>query len=85
MTTFELNSRYYRSILRTIWNVTVDVRLERLDHLAAKFKLKCDIHEAWSRGKEDMLQAQDFKKCRLSDLKVMTMASVHIVCQVDYR
>lgn len=56
--------------------MTVDVRLERLDHLAAKFKLKCDIHEAWSRGKEDMLQAQDFKKCRLSDLKVMTKARV---------
>jgi len=52
-------------------------RLERLDHLAAKFKLKCDIHEAWSRGKEDMLQAQDFKKCRLSDLKVMTIAWSH--------
>jgi len=46
-------------------------RLERLDHLAQKFKLKCDIHEDWSKGKEGMLQAQDFKKCRLSDLKVL--------------
>ena len=50
--------------------MSANFRLERLDHLAAKFKLKCDIHEAWARGKEDMLQAQDFKKCRLSDLKV---------------
>lgn len=45
-------------------------RLERLDHLAQKFKHKCDIHEEWSYGKEDLLQAQDFKKCRLNELKV---------------
>jgi len=57
--------------------MTTNFRLERLDHLAAKFKLKCDIHEAWSRGKEDMLQAQDFKKCRLSDLKVMMILDLN--------
>ena len=45
-------------------------RLERLDHLAQKFKHKCDIHEEWSYGKDDLLQAQDFKKCRLNELKV---------------
>ncbi len=45
-------------------------RLERLEHLAEKFNLKCDLHEGWSSGKEEMLQSQDFKKCRLSDLKV---------------
>ena len=48
----------------------IATRLERLDHLAMKFKHKCDIHEEWSYGKEDMLQAQDFKKCRLNELKV---------------
>lgn len=53
------------------WLLSELQRLERLDHLAQKFKHKCDIHEDWSRGKEDMLQAQDFKKCRLSDLKAM--------------
>ena len=46
------------------------LRLERLDHLARKFKHKCDIHEEWSYGKEELLQAQDFKKCRLNELKV---------------
>ena len=46
-------------------------RLERLDHLAQKFKHKCDIHEEWSHGKESMLQAQDFKQCRLNELKVI--------------
>jgi len=45
-------------------------RLERLDHLAQKFRHKCDIHEEWTFGKEDLLQAQDFKQCRLNELKV---------------
>ena len=49
----------------------VVARLERLDHLAKKFKHKCDIHEEWAYGKEDMLQAQDFKKCRLNELKAL--------------
>lgn len=30
-------------------------KLERLDHLVAKFKHKCDIHESWSQGKSDFL------------------------------
>ncbi|ESO12433.1 hypothetical protein HELRODRAFT_93275 [Helobdella robusta] len=51
-------------------------RLERLEHLARKFKQKCDIHEEWSLGKEDLLQAQDFKKCRLSDLKALKQRHV---------
>jgi len=53
------------------WLLSELQRLERLEHLAQKFKLKCDVHDDWSRGKEAMLQAQDFKKCRLSDLKAM--------------
>lgn len=53
------------------WLLSELQRLERLEHLARKFKQKCDLHEEWSLGKEDMLQAQDFKKCRLSDLKAL--------------
>ena len=49
-------------------------RLERLDHLAQKFKHKCDIHEEWTTGKEGQLQAQDFKQCRLNELKVRPVA-----------
>ena len=45
-------------------------RLERLDHLAQKFRHKCEIHEEWSTGKEEMLQSVDFKRCRLNELKV---------------
>jgi len=53
------------------WLLSELQRLERLDHLAKKFKHKCDIHEEWAYGKEDMLQAQDFKKCRLNELKAL--------------
>lgn len=53
------------------WLLSELQRLERLDHLAQKFKHKCDIHEEWSYGKEELLQAQDFKKCRLNELKAL--------------
>lgn len=53
------------------WLLSELQRLERLDHLARKFRNKCDIHEEWSIGKEDMLQTQDFKRCKLSDLKAL--------------
>ncbi|CAN8009783.1 unnamed protein product [Ixodes pacificus] len=46
-------------------------RLERLDHLAQKFKHKADIHEEWTRGKEEMLQSQDFRQCRLNEVKAL--------------
>lgn len=48
-----------------------DYRLERLEHLAQKFKHKADIHEDWTRGKEEMLQSQDFRQCKLNELKAL--------------
>ncbi|XP_071079754.1 alpha-actinin, sarcomeric-like isoform X2 [Haliotis cracherodii] len=53
------------------WLLSELQRLERLDHLAQKFRHKCQIHEEWSTGKEDMLQSRDFKQCRLNELKAM--------------
>ena len=32
------------------WLLNELQRLERLEHLAKKFKNKCDIHEEWSNG-----------------------------------
>lgn len=32
------------------WLLNEMQRLERLEHLAKKFKNKCDIHEEWSTG-----------------------------------
>ena len=33
------------------WLLAELMRLERLEHLAKKFKHKADIHEAWTSGK----------------------------------
>ncbi|XP_037082944.1 alpha-actinin, sarcomeric isoform X1 [Pollicipes pollicipes] len=53
------------------WLLTEVMRLERIDHLAKKFNHKADIHEEWTRGKEEMLQSQDFRNCKLNDLKAL--------------
>lgn len=45
--------------------------LERLEHLAKKFKHKADIHEEWTKGKEEMLQSQEFRHCKLNELKAL--------------
>ncbi|KAH9630525.1 hypothetical protein HF086_018441 [Spodoptera exigua] len=53
------------------WLLSEMMRLERLDYLAQKFKHKADIHEDWTRGKEEMLQSQDFRQCKLNDIKAL--------------
>ena len=44
--------------------------MERLDHLAAKFKHKCDIHEAWTEGKPEMLQQDNYSDASLAGILV---------------
>ncbi|XP_044743684.1 alpha-actinin, sarcomeric isoform X1 [Chrysoperla carnea] len=53
------------------WLLSEMMRLERLEHLAQKFKHKADIHEGWTHGKEEKLQSQDFRQCKLNDLKAL--------------
>lgn len=53
------------------WLLSELQRLERLEHLAKKLKHKCDIHEQWSNGKEEMLSSSDYKKCRLNEIKAL--------------
>lgn len=53
------------------WLLSEMMRLERLDHLAQKFKHKADTHEEWTQGKEIMLQSQDFRNCRLNEVKAL--------------
>lgn len=53
------------------WLLAEMMRLERLEHLAQKFKHKADAHEDWTRGKEELLQSQDFRQCRLNELKAL--------------
>ncbi|CAG9803826.1 unnamed protein product [Chironomus riparius] len=53
------------------WLLAETMRLERLEHLAQKFKHKADTHEEWTRGKEEMLQSPDYRSCRLYELKAL--------------
>ncbi|KRX89670.1 Alpha-actinin-2 [Trichinella pseudospiralis] len=45
--------------------------LERLEHLAEKFRRKCAIHEEWAQGKEQMLASGDYKGSYLYELKAL--------------
>ncbi|CAL9686763.1 unnamed protein product [Knipowitschia caucasica] len=53
------------------WLLNEIRRLERLDHLAEKFRQKAAIHEAWTEGKEEMLQQKDFETASLSEIKAL--------------
>ncbi|XP_022095721.1 alpha-actinin, sarcomeric-like isoform X1 [Acanthaster planci] len=50
------------------WLLAEMRRLERLDHLARKFRHKCDIHEAWAEGKEPELEDSDFSGVKLNEI-----------------
>lgn len=50
--------------------------MERLDHLAEKFKHKCNIHESWTSGKTDMLKKDDYEKATLAEVLVSKLLSV---------
>ncbi|KAK3573752.1 hypothetical protein QTP86_032549 [Hemibagrus guttatus] len=53
------------------WLLNEIRRLERLDHLAEKFRQKAAIHEAWTEGKESMLNQKDYETASLSDIKAL--------------
>lgn len=53
------------------WLLAEMMRLERIEHLVQKLKHKSDLHEAWTTGKEDMLASQDFRNCRLAEVKAL--------------
>ncbi|KAL9953111.1 hypothetical protein ACROYT_G040471 [Oculina patagonica] len=56
-------------------------RMERLDHLAEKFRHKCNIHEAWTSGKTDMLKKDDYEKATLAD--VLALKKKHEAFESD--
>ncbi|XP_029585188.1 alpha-actinin-1, partial [Salmo trutta] len=53
------------------WLLNEIRRLERLDHLAEKFRQKAATHEAWTEGKEEMLRSLDFETASLSEIKAL--------------
>ncbi|XP_069799806.1 alpha-actinin-4 isoform X1 [Dendropsophus ebraccatus] len=53
------------------WLLNEIRRLERLDHLAEKFRQKASIHEAWTEGKEAMLKQKDYETATLAEIKAL--------------
>ncbi|VTJ81975.1 Hypothetical predicted protein [Marmota monax] len=53
------------------WLLNEIQRLERLDHLAEKFRQKASIHQAWTDGKEAMLPQKDYETVTLSEVKAL--------------
>ncbi|XP_032870139.1 alpha-actinin-4 isoform X3 [Amblyraja radiata] len=51
------------------WLLNEIRRLERLDHLAEKFRQKASIHEDWTTDKEVMLTQKDYETAALADIK----------------
>ncbi|VDN38905.1 unnamed protein product [Gongylonema pulchrum] len=47
------------------------MRLERLEHLAEKFRRKCALYEEWAYGKEDALRSADWRSCGLYKIKAL--------------
>ncbi|XP_078413419.1 alpha-actinin-2 isoform X3 [Cetorhinus maximus] len=46
-------------------------RLERLDHLAEKFRQKATTHELWSHGKDCMLMQKDYESASLTEVRAL--------------
>ncbi|XP_018424404.1 PREDICTED: alpha-actinin-3 isoform X1 [Nanorana parkeri] len=46
-------------------------RLERLEHLAEKFKQKATLHESWTRGKEELLSQRDYESASLMEIRAL--------------
>ncbi|CAH8668404.1 unnamed protein product, partial [Dicrocoelium dendriticum] len=63
------------------WLLAEIKRLEQIEHLARKFRLKCGIHEAWSYGKAAELEKRDYEGASLSSLRAM--AQKHDAFEVD--
>uniref|UniRef100_A0A8C6PVQ4 Actinin, alpha 2b n=1 Tax=Nothobranchius furzeri TaxID=105023 RepID=A0A8C6PVQ4_NOTFU len=53
------------------WLLTEIRRLERLDHLAEKFRQKATNHENWASGKELILSQKDYETATLTEIRAL--------------
>uniref|UniRef100_A0A673CUC3 Actinin, alpha 2b n=1 Tax=Sphaeramia orbicularis TaxID=375764 RepID=A0A673CUC3_9TELE len=53
------------------WLLTEIRRLERLDHLAEKFRQKATNHENWASGKELTLSQKDYETTTLTEVRAL--------------
>ncbi|KAF7233347.1 hypothetical protein EG68_04397 [Paragonimus skrjabini miyazakii] len=63
------------------WLLAEIKRLEQIEHLARKFRLKCATHEAWTEGKAAALEKRDYEGASLSSLRAM--AQKHVTFEAD--
>ncbi|XP_072524179.1 alpha-actinin-2-like isoform X3 [Salminus brasiliensis] len=53
------------------WLLTEIHRLERLNHLAEKFKQKATTHETWAKGKDELLMLKDYETASLTEVRAL--------------
>ncbi|XP_056308550.1 alpha-actinin-2b isoform X1 [Danio aesculapii] len=53
------------------WLLTEIRRLERVEHLAEKFRQKATNHESWATGKEEMLTRKDYESASLMEVRAL--------------
>ncbi|XP_006146013.1 alpha-actinin-2 isoform X2 [Tupaia chinensis] len=53
------------------WLLNEIRRLERLEHLAEKFRQKATTHEAWAYGKEQILLQKDYESASLTEVRAL--------------
>ncbi|KAG7463096.1 hypothetical protein MATL_G00191790 [Megalops atlanticus] len=53
------------------WLLTEIRRLQRLDHLAEKFRQKATNHETWAEGKEEILTQKDYESASLTEVRAL--------------
>ncbi|XP_037366271.1 alpha-actinin-2 isoform X3 [Talpa occidentalis] len=53
------------------WLLNEIRRLERLEHLAEKFKQKASTHETWAYGKEQILLQKDYESASLTEVRAL--------------
>nr|AAI10104.1 Actinin, alpha 2 [Danio rerio] len=53
------------------WLLTEIRRLERVEHLAEKFRQKASNHESWATGKEEMLTRKDYESASLMEVRAL--------------
>nr|AAH89579.1 Actinin alpha 2 [Mus musculus] len=53
------------------WLLNEIRRLERLEHLAEKFRQKASTHETWAYGKEQILLQKDYESATLTEVRAL--------------
>uniref|UniRef100_A0A7E4VFC1 Alpha-actinin, sarcomeric n=1 Tax=Panagrellus redivivus TaxID=6233 RepID=A0A7E4VFC1_PANRE len=53
------------------WLISEMIRLEQLEHLAEKFRRKCELYDEWVAGKESYLRSTDYRSSNVYAIKAL--------------